>query len=313
MTVTQYIGARYQPIFADPAEWNDTRTYEPLTIVLHNGDSYTSRQFVPLGTEITNKDYWLVTGNYNAQTEQYRQDVKNAVETVTKELNEQTENVENQLTTQNTYITNQITTQNANVEKQLADQNSKVTSQLTDQNSKVTSQLTDQNSKVTSQLTTQNTNIEKQLSDQNSKVTSQLTTQNTNIEKQLTDQNSKVTSQLTTQNQQVAEAISKVNLTDLFIVLQYDTDSKVEVSKSVVAGSGLGQTKLSPKSIPAGYNLVSVLSYSYDGDDLYIGIDTSSNDVWVNLMNNSDSTKTLSFSITQVLVIRDDIITRRGI
>ena len=118
---------------------------------------------------------------------------------------------------------------------------------------------------------------------------------------------------MTTQNQQVAEAISKVNLTDLFIVLQYDTSSKVEVSKSVASGSGLGQTKLSPKSIPTGYSLVSILSYSYEGDDPYISIDTSSNAVWVNLINNSDSTKTLSFSITQVLVIRDDIITRKGV
>ena len=75
MTVTQYIGARYVPTFADPAEWNSTRKYEPLTIVLHNGNSYTSRQAVPVGIDINNTDFWLETGNYNAQVEAYRQEV----------------------------------------------------------------------------------------------------------------------------------------------------------------------------------------------------------------------------------------------
>lgn len=70
--VRQYIGARYVPLFADPAEWNNTQTYEPLTIVLHQGNSYTSRQYVPTGIDITNNDYWALTGNYNAQIEAYR-------------------------------------------------------------------------------------------------------------------------------------------------------------------------------------------------------------------------------------------------
>lgn len=54
MGVTQYIGARYVPLFADPTEWNNTRTYEPLTIVLHEGNSFTSKQFVPKGIDIDN-------------------------------------------------------------------------------------------------------------------------------------------------------------------------------------------------------------------------------------------------------------------
>ena len=76
MGVTQYIGARYVPIFADPAEWNDTRTYEPLTIVLYQGNSFTSRQFVPTGIDINNTEYWMSTGVYNAQVEAYRQEVR---------------------------------------------------------------------------------------------------------------------------------------------------------------------------------------------------------------------------------------------
>ena len=75
MAVREYVGARYVPLFADPIEWNDKRTYEPLTIVEHEGNSYTSRQFVPLGIDIANESFWALTGNYNAQVEQYRQEV----------------------------------------------------------------------------------------------------------------------------------------------------------------------------------------------------------------------------------------------
>ena len=75
MATTQYIGARYVPLFADPAEWDSTKQYEPLTIVIHNGNSYTSKQYVPVGIEITNDKFWALTGNYNAQVEQYRSEV----------------------------------------------------------------------------------------------------------------------------------------------------------------------------------------------------------------------------------------------
>lgn len=70
-----YTGARYVPLFADPAEWDNTKTYEPLTIVLNEGNSYTSKTFVPIGIDINNTDFWAQTGNYNAQVEAYRQEV----------------------------------------------------------------------------------------------------------------------------------------------------------------------------------------------------------------------------------------------
>lgn len=73
--VREYVGARYVPVFANPPEWNDTRGYEPLTIVLHEGNSFTSTQYVPSGVDIKNTEYWLETGNWNAQVEAYRQEV----------------------------------------------------------------------------------------------------------------------------------------------------------------------------------------------------------------------------------------------
>lgn len=76
MSVREYIGARYVPLFADPIEWDNTKTYEPLTIVYYQGNSYTSKQAVPTGIAITNTDFWALTGNYNAQIEAYREEVE---------------------------------------------------------------------------------------------------------------------------------------------------------------------------------------------------------------------------------------------
>ena len=76
---TKYIGARYVPIFGrvgeSSAEWDNTSPYEPLTIVTYEGDSYTSRQYVPTGVAISNTDYWVETGSFNSQIEAYRQEV----------------------------------------------------------------------------------------------------------------------------------------------------------------------------------------------------------------------------------------------
>lgn len=71
-----YTGMRYVPVFADPPEWSSANSYEPLEIVIHEGNSYTSKTFVPVGIDISNSAYWALTGNYNAQVEQYRQQVQ---------------------------------------------------------------------------------------------------------------------------------------------------------------------------------------------------------------------------------------------
>lgn len=73
---SQYIGSRYVPIFADPIEWDNHSSYESLTIVTHDGESYTSKCNVGPGVDITNTRYWAKTGAYNAQVEQYKNEVK---------------------------------------------------------------------------------------------------------------------------------------------------------------------------------------------------------------------------------------------
>lgn len=82
MTTRQYIGARYIPVFADPVEWTDERTYEPLTMVQHLGETYMTKQAVPLGVQLPDtsqgeesNDYWVHMSNWNAQIETYRQEV----------------------------------------------------------------------------------------------------------------------------------------------------------------------------------------------------------------------------------------------
>lgn len=69
---SMYIGARYVPIFADPVEWDNEREYEPLTIVVYNGDMYTSKCYVPKGAALpeypeNQTKYWVRTADYNYQ------------------------------------------------------------------------------------------------------------------------------------------------------------------------------------------------------------------------------------------------------
>ena len=73
----QYVGARYVPKIM--GEWNKALQYEALSVVMYMGNSFTSRVPVPANVEITNEDYWVNTGNYNVQVENYRKEVDNVI------------------------------------------------------------------------------------------------------------------------------------------------------------------------------------------------------------------------------------------
>lgn len=91
MSVREYVGARYVPIVV--GEWDNSKTYEPLMVVTYQGASYTSRQYVPAGIAITDEKFWVLSANYNAQVDAYRNEVQaldgritanaNAIETET--------------------------------------------------------------------------------------------------------------------------------------------------------------------------------------------------------------------------------------
>lgn len=68
-----YKGRRYVPKIE--GVWDNTKTYEALTIVTYRGNSYTSKRDVPSGVLINNEYYWVLTGNYNSQVEMYRREV----------------------------------------------------------------------------------------------------------------------------------------------------------------------------------------------------------------------------------------------
>lgn len=89
MATTQYIGARYVPLFYtapdNSNDWQSGVEYEALTVVTYLSQSYISKIPVPasVGNPADNPTYWILTGAYNAQVEQYRQEVENYAADVT--------------------------------------------------------------------------------------------------------------------------------------------------------------------------------------------------------------------------------------
>lgn len=148
--VREYIGARYVPVFANPAEWDNTRGYEPLTIVLHQGNSFTSTQYVPTGVDIDNTEYWLETGNWNAQIEAYRNEVltlSGTVDSVTEDMGALDTKVTKELNDLDSKLNETISNQ-ATVNTQLEQKN-------TEQDTRIESVNTNLSNKIT-QITTKN-------------------------------------------------------------------------------------------------------------------------------------------------------------
>ena len=115
---SQYIGSRYVPIFADPIEWDIHKSYESLTIVTHDGESYTSKCNVGPGIDITNTRYWAKTGAYNAQVEQYKSEVRDLSSQVTGFASDNAEFREkiDQFTTDNAEMKNTVAEDKARVD-----------------------------------------------------------------------------------------------------------------------------------------------------------------------------------------------------
>ena len=86
-TKNVYVGKRYVPKII--GDWDNTKntSYESLSIVTYGGDSFTSKQDVPTGIDITNTLFWAETGIYNAQIQLYKNDVDNYKNTSNIEIN----------------------------------------------------------------------------------------------------------------------------------------------------------------------------------------------------------------------------------
>ena len=161
--VTQYIGARYVPVFADPLDWVNTREYEPLTIVYYGGNSYTSKQYVPTGIDITNGDYWVVTGNYNAQIEQYRNEVEQMQTQVTTNTNDITQ-VKSDMTTLENNVDSEISNLQTTVNGQISELQTTVDGQISELQTTVDGQISELQTTVESELQETETTVNNTLS-----------------------------------------------------------------------------------------------------------------------------------------------------
>lgn len=143
-----YVGARYVPIF--DGDWDNTKQYEPLTVVSYQGNSYTSKTYVPTGALITNETYWAKTGNYNAQIEQLYEevvadharvdqcenDVADCLETVgtydaqLSAMNEHLNSHDTAISNLNQRITNEVSTLNDTIDTDVATLNGRITSEV---------------------------------------------------------------------------------------------------------------------------------------------------------------------------------------
>lgn len=142
MGQNKYIGARYVPkILRDDEPWDKTKEYEALTVVFHQGNSFTSRQYVPANIDILNKDYWACTGNYDAQVEIYRQETQKAVQTVNNKLdgfsNTQDGKFQQMLNNYKTQINNYAEGKYNDINEQIEQTNDNLTSVQNDINTKM--------------------------------------------------------------------------------------------------------------------------------------------------------------------------------
>ena len=93
--VNVYKGHRYIPKLY--GEWDNGTSYENFSIVFNEGNSYTSKKVVPIGIDISNREYWEMSGNFNGQLVEYRGEVI--------QLTDDIENAKTNLITQKKYDT----------------------------------------------------------------------------------------------------------------------------------------------------------------------------------------------------------------
>lgn len=69
--MSKYIGNRYVPLHC--GKWNKTNSYESLSVVIDDeGNSYTSIKNVPSQIELTDTNFWVLSGIFNLQYENLR-------------------------------------------------------------------------------------------------------------------------------------------------------------------------------------------------------------------------------------------------
>lgn len=175
-----YVGNRYVP--KPDGVWDKEKNYESLSIVLWEGSSYTSKKNVPAGIDINNEEYWSLTGNYNAQVENYRRDVKDMEQRVNTEMEDTTSNVETKLNETTDYVDNELNSVNQQLAQNVQQREEDV--------SRLNQKIDDNINSVNQQLAQTTSNVETKLEDTTEYVESKLnkTTDNVSNEINLVNQ-----------------------------------------------------------------------------------------------------------------------------
>lgn len=105
----RYVGKRYVPKYS--GQHDKTKQYESLEIVSKDGNTYTSIKNVPVNTELTNTSFWVKSSDFNAQLQQYIQDVSSLATRVGK--------VESTVSGTMDSVNNALNTNNAEINKQV--------------------------------------------------------------------------------------------------------------------------------------------------------------------------------------------------
>lgn len=138
--MSQFIGRRIVPVHG--GVWDRTKSYEELTIVLHeaSGDSYISRRPVPAGTVIGDTTYWMMYSLYSAQIHEAEQ-----------HLNEATEDVRNRISASEQKVSSALSATEKKVADELAATERKVADELAE-----TERVVEQRTAAAEQLTSTN-------------------------------------------------------------------------------------------------------------------------------------------------------------
>ena len=145
-----YIGARYVPIIG--GMWNQQTEYEPLTIVMYQGSSFTSKTFVPKGTQIDNTTYWVRTANYDEQVEFYRSEVQQFKKDIDASEAEYIATVKKAQSEYEASITKQQNEYEASITKQQNEYEASITKQQNDYENNLTVRQNNYETKTTSEV-----------------------------------------------------------------------------------------------------------------------------------------------------------------
>lgn len=118
--MSQYIGRRIVPVHG--GVWDRTKSYEELTIVLHeaSGDSYISRRPVPAGTVIGDQNYWMLYSLYSAQIHEGEQHLNEATEDVRNRIAASEQKVSSALSATEQKVANELSATESAVERRAA-------------------------------------------------------------------------------------------------------------------------------------------------------------------------------------------------